>query len=569
MVPKYRTGDLVILRRSGGYHVGEIVAYRSPLLHSIVLHRIVGESDGLFTFKGDNNAFVDPVRLPASYIDGTDFLDLPHKWAFVTFSPLILEVAVFVFFLGGVVALAGPDRKRWADIASHAPSRPTGHSSVGATPWITGGAAGLCVFGGVMVLSSGATTSRDFSSSVPYTGRVAFSYHATTAPDVTYPTGVVTTGMPVFLNLVDSVAVQVAFKFESTAPVDLKGTIRIGSMVQESDGWSHALTSSPPVAFSGPAADATVVLPLKQAVALAQEAAHETGVQQGAESVVVSPVVSLRGTVGGQGFSETLHPSLTFEMDPLELSLLSASGSGLSPQYPQLVSSTSGALHRSLMVTTAAAVLGFHVDPAAATTVCLVGALGSASCIGAGLVMRRKRRDRGEDERALRRLRDEIVPIANDPSQSFAALVDVATLTALAGLAERFDVGLLHYREGGRDVYFVSIGELLYRCRPALASGRLVDPTVVRSRVAPVRQQVEKQVDSNKGRHARRRSRPLIPKPPDLETYEELLTYGTDVATSARPSLILDFPFGRLRPRKLSRHGSPRHAKGSTRARAS
>src|SRR5579862_5129445 len=59
MEPRFHTGDLVLVRSQSSYLVGEIVAYNSKMLHTIVLHRIVGRSGSRYLFKGDNNNFVD------------------------------------------------------------------------------------------------------------------------------------------------------------------------------------------------------------------------------------------------------------------------------------------------------------------------------------------------------------------------------------------------------------------------------------------------------------------------------------------------------------------------------
>ena len=59
MLPSLQRDDLVVLRRSSSYEIGDVVAYRSTLLNRIVLHRIVAIDDGRYTFKGDNNTFLD------------------------------------------------------------------------------------------------------------------------------------------------------------------------------------------------------------------------------------------------------------------------------------------------------------------------------------------------------------------------------------------------------------------------------------------------------------------------------------------------------------------------------
>ena len=60
MLPSLQRDDLVALRRSRAYQVGDVVAYRSVLLNHVVLHRIVRIEHRQYTFKGDNNAFLDP-----------------------------------------------------------------------------------------------------------------------------------------------------------------------------------------------------------------------------------------------------------------------------------------------------------------------------------------------------------------------------------------------------------------------------------------------------------------------------------------------------------------------------
>ena len=62
MFPTFERNDLVVLRPSSAYRVGDVVAYHSTLVHRVVLHRIVAVRDGRYTFKGDNNNFLDPEQ---------------------------------------------------------------------------------------------------------------------------------------------------------------------------------------------------------------------------------------------------------------------------------------------------------------------------------------------------------------------------------------------------------------------------------------------------------------------------------------------------------------------------
>ena len=60
MEPLLTTGDLVVLRQASRYQAGEIAGYRTPQLAAPIVHRIIAARGGRFSFRGVNNAFVDP-----------------------------------------------------------------------------------------------------------------------------------------------------------------------------------------------------------------------------------------------------------------------------------------------------------------------------------------------------------------------------------------------------------------------------------------------------------------------------------------------------------------------------
>ena len=76
MLPRFTSGDLVVVRRSSSYPVGSVAAYQTPQLRSPIMHQIIAARDGRFTFKGENNDFVDPSRPTGSEIVGKLWLDL-------------------------------------------------------------------------------------------------------------------------------------------------------------------------------------------------------------------------------------------------------------------------------------------------------------------------------------------------------------------------------------------------------------------------------------------------------------------------------------------------------------
>ena len=77
MLPKLQRSDLVALRRAETYRIGDVVGYRSTLIHRVVLHRIVAIHGGHYTFKGDNNSFLDPDHPTQAQLVGKLWLHVP------------------------------------------------------------------------------------------------------------------------------------------------------------------------------------------------------------------------------------------------------------------------------------------------------------------------------------------------------------------------------------------------------------------------------------------------------------------------------------------------------------
>ncbi len=98
MLPSLHRHDLVLVRPGSHYRVGDVVAYRSRLLHRIVLHRIVAVRDGRYTLRGDNNGFVDPDQPRRGDIVG-------KRWARVPAAGRIAEALHTPWVAAAVAAL--------------------------------------------------------------------------------------------------------------------------------------------------------------------------------------------------------------------------------------------------------------------------------------------------------------------------------------------------------------------------------------------------------------------------------------------------------------------------------
>ncbi len=113
MLPRYHTGDLVLVEHKSSYHVGEVIAYRvpkgDPMQGAQVIHRIIGgNATQGFVVQGDNRTAPDTWRPKPVDIVGTKALRIPNAVVVLQFlrSPVLLGLlaASFVFvnlLLGG------------------------------------------------------------------------------------------------------------------------------------------------------------------------------------------------------------------------------------------------------------------------------------------------------------------------------------------------------------------------------------------------------------------------------------------------------------------------------------
>jgi signal peptidase len=106
MLPRYHTGDLVLVERQDSYHVGQVIAYRVPkgdaMAGAQVIHRIIGgNAKQGFVVQGDNRSAPDVWRPKPEDIVGAKALRIPNAVLVLQFlrSPVLLALlaACFVF----------------------------------------------------------------------------------------------------------------------------------------------------------------------------------------------------------------------------------------------------------------------------------------------------------------------------------------------------------------------------------------------------------------------------------------------------------------------------------------
>jgi signal peptidase I len=486
MQPRFHTGDLAVVRPADHYGAGDVVAYRSPQLQAVVMHRIVAVEDGRYRLKGDNNSWVDPEHVTDAEMVGTLWLNIPHGgkvlgWARTPEGLAALTLLALLMCAGGTTRL----RRRRRGGKEKAMTKQTTRGLTLGQPqqWLAGSA--VLALGAVAV--GGFALSRPATHAVPekveYTQTVSFGYSADVPTSAVYPSGAVKTGDPVFLKIVKAVDVTAGYRFEGIDATAVNGTVRVVAEVSDGTGWTRTVELAPERPFTGGKADASVRVDVPKLRALGEQAAKLTGVSASAYTIDVVPQITVGGTVAGQPLRDEFAPRLSFKADPLQLKVASdgesADGDALTPsekgnvERPSTASSRIEALGRGIDVTTArrSAILGLALA--------VVGLL-----VGSAL----RRREQGDETaRIAARYGAMLVPVDSVDGLGQRITADVAAIDALVRIAQRYDRVVLHVQEGDAHAYFVEDDGCLFRYATAPAfSGEGQRPSGGRRRKEPV-----------------------------------------------------------------------------------
>ncbi|HET7386952.1 MAG TPA: signal peptidase I [Nocardioidaceae bacterium] len=449
MEPRFSTGDLAVLRQPDDYRVGDIVGYHSDLLDTVVMHRIVKVAGGHYTFKGDNNSWLDPETPGRDQLLGRLVMRVPHGgiWLQRLSDPRLLAALGFAVLAGGGAAARTTRRRKRGTMRQHArPSWPS-RTFAALPPWARSAAALIAVAGVAGVALAALAWARPITTvetrNIESSQQMTFSYHATVPESAAYDRTTVTAPDPIFRNLTDSLDVHYAYQGQP-------GSIAVAAELSTSSGWHSTVRLGPRVNFDTATYAGSVRLHLDELEQRASAAAKVTGIP--ATQVDVTLRALVRATDGTR-----FTPALAFTLTPLQLRL-AGNKSSLSVQdsTPRRVA------------TTAPGTLGFaghQITVSTARTVGLAMAVGAifAGCL-LGLAVR-VGAPATEAGRIRRRYASMLVPVQPVPAPPGHSIIDVGNIATLAKLAERYGLLILHWARSGVETFIVQDESATYRFR--------------------------------------------------------------------------------------------------------
>ena len=370
MEPAFHTGDLALVRASDTYSPGQVVAYRSRDLGSTVLHRIVERDGDGYVLKGDNNDFLDPEHPTVDDILGALWIRVPVVGSVMSWFRQPANAAMVA---GGAVFLAvafAEGRRRGSHRRRHVLSTSAERSSSGASARNGLGVAAIAsaVFLLLAIISFSRPSNTVRTEEVSYRHTGSFSYEAEVAAGPVYPDGVVRTGDPVFLRLVDAIDVTYVYTLEGEAAGSLEGRAGLFVEISTPNGWKRSLELQPVTAFEGPTFAARGRLDVRALRRLVRSVERSTGVVPDAYTVRLGADVRVEGALSGEPVDAKFKPRVALRLDALQLQVVPPE-SGSDPFRPV----AKGSVSRRLETPNKASLLGVRISIGAARLVAIGG----------------------------------------------------------------------------------------------------------------------------------------------------------------------------------------------------
>lgn len=447
MAPSYRSGDLVVVRSRSDYRVGDVVAYRSDVLDSVVLHRVVDATAGSFGLQGDANTFVDPERPTADQLLGAQLVHVPRAGVVLGHltGPVALGAYTFLFMTGAGTAATRRHRRRPRSTTMSS-SRPAVTDSLATLVRpVQVAATGTAVLALLALLLTAVSWSAPSQETVNVDSstdrRMTFTYTAPVARSAAYDGTTVTSPAPVFRRLTESV--DVGYRYDGPP-----GTVTLSAVVSTVDGWSTTVRLRPPTPVVAGGHEGSTRLDLAAVQDRADAAAAATGLPGGPVTVRIAPSV-----VGDDG--AVFAPVLELRLDPLVLSLPGG------PDSLSVVESAAGS--SSEVVPGTLSVAGADVTVDAARRLGGVLLLASVLAVAVVAVAARRTRPRDEAEGLRRRWASRLVEVRDAPPTTGRTCVDVTGPAALARVADRSGLPILHGSGPDGDAFLVHDDTVSYR----------------------------------------------------------------------------------------------------------
>jgi len=468
MEPDFSAGDLAVIRSADDYRVGEVIAYHSETLKTVVMHRIVAvqnypddqgtqdtEDSTRYTLRGDHNSWLDPDHPARDQVVGTLALRIPQGgiWLDRLTSPAALGLIAFTLMAGGGNAVQRRRRRRRRNMSQHMTRDRRAVSAGGLPPWArsAGVVVALAALAGVLLAIPAWTTTplRSGTTDGTVDQTMTFSYRTEVRPSAAYDDTIVTSPEPVFRNL--SKSVDVRYSYQGRA-----GSIAVAAQLSTAGGWHSTVPLRSAVSFDNNDYTGTVRLDLEALEDRAQAAAVVTGIPASAVEIAIVASVATADEA-------TFKPALTMTLTPLQLTLVGEESSLTTTAAASTTTTATGPGTLSFA--------GREVSVPAAR-IWSAGLLLTALLAALVLALLAHRGTRSSEGANIRRSYAPIlIQVQPMPTPAGQPVVDVVDFATLAKLAQRYGLLVMHWSRSNVETFIVQDEGTTYRYRTGTGTG--------------------------------------------------------------------------------------------------
>ena len=466
MNTEFKEGDLVLVRRSEPYQVGDIVLYKNSTLGT-VFHRIIGSTGSSFFLKGDNNSWVDSYQPTVKEIYGKLWIHLPNIGSLLMSvrKPKIFSLLItFSLIIFGFSIVQ--DQKIFFSTQSskgnHDRSTNIGKFTMTykQTDWFYFILLLLLIEVILAFISFSKPITQETTSNIEYENKGSFDYFAITS-DAVYKEGYLESGDKVFRLLTDSINIVFQYQLAIEQPVLAYGTYHVVVEVSDASGWSYPIELVPATDFTGTNFSVSSVLELNQVQQVIDNLEDQTGIINSTYYLTLHPEIDLQGTVSQEQFEIDWSPSLTFLIDDLSMRLSNQNKDTLADL---LNPSDGGTIPETKVVGNTISIFGIHLNILILRIASVYGIIFTILL----LIWFNKKYSNMQNSNSISMLKAQygisFVDIKNDflPSQQKIEIPNMEELAQIAG-----DEGsrIYHYDQDGVDHYYAvahNNADLLY-----------------------------------------------------------------------------------------------------------
>ncbi|MEA1978354.1 MAG: signal peptidase I, partial [Chloroflexota bacterium] len=465
MEPNLHYGDLVVAHEKQIYEVGDVVTYRHPIIGPVI-HRIIDRTGDTYTFKGDNNDWIDSYEPTSAELIGKSWIHIPGAASIIlklrsSSGIILLSLAIgfMVLLTFSRNSLLGDKQPKKDEQTVTKESKPLSLSG-----YLEGTLFALfAILLGAILLGFFAftnPTTQQVSADIPYDHIGTFSYEAVGSPGV-HDLGKIESGEAIFHALTHEFDVAFYYQLSSPEIKNLEGSYQILLEVSEPNGWRRQIELSPDTEFQGESLSTEVTVNLGYILTLVDRMKTNTDLQRQVFNVNIIPEVHILGNLGGQTFEDTFAPRLSFLLDDVQLYLAGSSpfGEGTDPLEPV----QSGFLPRQQQIPATLNILG--LKPTVQTARWIAGVTFAVSLLFIAVILypflRASRQSPSEKIRI--QFNEVLLDIRELPIKATSENIEVDRFEDLAKLAEKSGSMIFHHVEASQHTYLLQDGDITYR----------------------------------------------------------------------------------------------------------